>query len=110
MADFNGVHAMVKPGDAVVLRVPDNQFLHGVRAVVVELADWGAHVSTSVGSGRFRAAWDEMVKVPPGTTARPAVKFAGYTGDVCDRCGSSRMRRSGTCLVCDCCGDTSGCG
>lgn len=38
------------------------------------------------------------------TTARDS----GYSGETCATCGSAAMRRSGTCLVCDACGSTSG--
>lgn len=34
----------------------------------------------------------------------------GYTGNICDQCGSARMRRSGTCETCDDCGNAGGCG
>ncbi len=33
----------------------------------------------------------------------------GYTGDICQSCGSLTMVRNGTCLKCTTCGDTSGC-
>ncbi len=33
----------------------------------------------------------------------------GYTGDVCESCGSLTMVRNGTCLKCVTCGNTSGC-
>jgi ribonucleoside-diphosphate reductase alpha chain len=36
-------------------------------------------------------------------------KLKGYTGDVCQSCGSFTMVRNGTCLKCTTCGDTSGC-
>jgi ribonucleoside-diphosphate reductase alpha chain len=36
-------------------------------------------------------------------------RMAGYTGDSCSSCGSMRVRRNGTCTVCDDCGTTSGC-
>ena len=36
-------------------------------------------------------------------------KMKGYTGDICQSCGSSTMVRNGTCLKCTTCGDTSGC-
>jgi ribonucleoside-diphosphate reductase alpha chain len=36
-------------------------------------------------------------------------RFHGYTGDVCDSCGSITMVRNGTCLKCITCGHTSGC-
>jgi ribonucleoside-diphosphate reductase alpha chain len=34
---------------------------------------------------------------------------AGFTGDICDDCGSSQMVRNGTCLKCNSCGATTGC-
>ena len=34
---------------------------------------------------------------------------AGYTGESCGSCGSIRVRRNGTCVVCEDCGTTSGC-
>jgi ribonucleoside-diphosphate reductase alpha chain len=36
-------------------------------------------------------------------------KIKGYTGDICQSCGSLTMVRNGTCLKCTTCGDTSGC-
>lgn len=33
----------------------------------------------------------------------------GYTGDACSACGSFTLRRNGTCMVCDTCGETTGC-
>ncbi len=36
-------------------------------------------------------------------------KSAGYTGESCSSCGSIRVKRNGTCIVCEDCGTTSGC-
>jgi len=36
-------------------------------------------------------------------------KMKGYTGDICQSCGSSTMVRNGTCLKCTTCGATNGC-
>jgi ribonucleoside-diphosphate reductase alpha chain len=36
-------------------------------------------------------------------------KMKGYTGDICEECGSVTMVRNGTCLKCVTCGATSGC-
>jgi len=36
-------------------------------------------------------------------------KKQGYTGDICEACGSMTMVRNGTCLKCVSCGSTSGC-
>jgi ribonucleoside-diphosphate reductase alpha chain len=36
-------------------------------------------------------------------------KQIGYTGEQCEYCGSIRVKRSGSCTVCEDCGGTSGC-
>ncbi len=36
-------------------------------------------------------------------------KQIGYTGEQCEYCGSIRVKRNGSCTVCDDCGGTSGC-
>jgi len=41
--------------------------------------------------------------------ARREAKDLGFTGDICDDCGSSQMVRNGTCLKCNACGSTTGC-
>ena len=41
--------------------------------------------------------------------ARQAARERGFTGDICDDCGSSQMVRNGTCLKCNACGSTTGC-
>ena len=33
----------------------------------------------------------------------------GYTGEMCETCGSMRVKRNGSCTVCEDCGSTSGC-
>lgn len=37
------------------------------------------------------------------------VRLFGYTGEQCPRCSGSRMRRNGSCMVCEDCGETTGC-
>ncbi len=56
------------------------------------------------------------VKVTTLTTDSEGSRFsqvqavkAGYTGESCGSCGSVRVRRNGTCTVCEDCGGTSGC-
>ena len=45
-----------------------------------------------------------------GRTARVVeAKAKGYTGEQCSNCGSMRVKRNGSCTVCDDCGSTSGC-
>ncbi len=41
-------------------------------------------------------------------TSNEARSF-GYTGEQCANCGSMRVKRNGSCTVCDDCGSTSGC-
>ena len=47
--------------------------------------------------------------VDPASTLRQQAREAGFTGDICDECGSSQMVRNGTCLKCNECGATTGC-
>ena len=61
---------------------------------------------------RFREAhdgWKGDPHYPATTPNRNDAVMMGYTGDACTRCGSMKMRKSGTCGVCEECGDTSGC-
>ena len=44
-----------------------------------------------------------------GMKERRMARERGYTGDICASGGSSQMRRNGTCLKCDSCGETTGC-
>jgi len=82
------------------------------------------------GGDRILAAWNDGTLVEPPTTAVPLVeppptlltgehgapkmgkkeaKLSGYTGDDCTACGSIRVKRNGSCLVCEECGQTTGC-
>jgi len=36
-------------------------------------------------------------------------KAKGYTGEQCSSCGSMKLRRNGSCMVCEDCGETTGC-
>lgn len=110
----------LRPADRVKLILPDNLHLDGQLAVVAAITDYGAYVITKVGSGCFRALFSEMVKLEEtnGSTRKarkvvPETLYAvemGYTGDLCETCGCLTMKRVGTCLTCDNCGSTSGCG
>jgi ribonucleoside-diphosphate reductase alpha chain len=44
-----------------------------------------------------------------GQTEKIDPRELGYTGEQCAYCQSSRVRRNGSCTVCDDCGATSGC-
>lgn len=47
-------------------------------------------------------------KSKPKLKQKDAQKF-GYTGEQCSNCGSIRVKRNGSCTVCEDCGETSGC-
>ena len=98
----------MKPGDHVKLVTPDNPRLDGATARIAIVQSWGCHVLTTAAStGQFRASWDEMV--PIHETNGHEARENGYTGDACNRCGGFRLRRTGTCSVCDDCGESGGC-
>jgi hypothetical protein len=102
-------------GEEVRLMTPDNPRLDNQPARIVELTEWGAHVACrAAGSGKFRALYSEMASSPNSAKRAhdrsTAAVDSGYTGDVCMTCGGFRMKRVGTCLTCDDCGTSSGCG
>lgn len=104
---------ILAPGDRVRLRTPGNDRLDGTLATVAELTSWGAHCDApAAATGRYRAAWCEMEALADRDDGR-AVRRAlacGYDQQPCDRCGSLTLRRTGTCLTCETCASTSGCG
>ncbi len=42
-------------------------------------------------------------------TSASQAKSLGYTGEQCQSCGSIRVKRNGSCMLCEDCGTTSGC-
>ena len=55
------------------------------------------------------AAVAPLQEQDPEALAIQAARERGFTGDICDDCGSSQMVRNGTCLKCNDCGSTTGC-
>ncbi len=45
----------------------------------------------------------------PGPDSQKAARAQGFTGDACTSCGSMKMKRNGSCMVCIECGTTTGC-
>lgn len=94
----------MRVGDIVRLNTPDNSRLDGTRAQIITLTEWGAHCAApAAATGSYRAHWSEM------EVAQQAAPKVEYTGNPCSQCGSGRMRRSGTCAVCEDCGESGGC-
>lgn len=99
--------AHLRVHDKVRIHCPENQRLHGAFATVIELTDWGAHVSTqAAATGRYRAHWSELLL---SAELNGHARQAGYDGDPCPACGALTLRRNGACLLCDSCGSTTGC-
>jgi hypothetical protein len=93
----------------VQLNVPDNPRLDMMFAKVESLEPWGTHVScTAAATGAFRAGWEEMIPVTAAEAPRPQSSTV-YDGNPCDICGALKLRRAGSCLVCDSCGTSTGC-
>jgi ribonucleoside-diphosphate reductase alpha chain len=44
----------------------------------------------------------------PYVAPKLTTKISGYTGSICSNCNSVRMRRTGTCEICEDCGQSSG--
>lgn len=129
---------VLQVGSEVILVVPENPRLNGKPAIVTELTPWGANVACPfAATGRFRAMLHEMEMVEASTfvVSKPDTQTAqklykdthiangektdtkksilaknmGYSGNTCADCGGSKMRRNGTCEICEDCGRTSGC-
>ncbi|MCR6673258.1 hypothetical protein [Devosia ginsengisoli] len=49
------------------------------------------------------------ILLTPPKISREQARGAGYTGDVCTNCQSLQVKRNGSCLVCESCGQTTGC-
>lgn len=52
---------------------------------------------------------DQVTPIRKRDEERQQARFRGYTGDVCNMCGNFTMVRTGTCLQCASCGQTTGC-
>ncbi len=101
----------MRVGDNVRLVTPENSRLDGAVAIVNQIAEWGAYCNTSAAAtGQFRALWSEMELASEiKLVSSNGSSKSEYTGEFCVHCGSSNMRRTGTCKVCEDCGESGGC-
>jgi len=58
---------------------------------------------------RAHDGWKGDPHSPATSPTREQAVGMGYTGETCSKCGSMKMRRSGTCGVCEDCGTSGGC-
>ena len=87
------------------------------RALFMEMEAIPVHVNGQVTKHAFVAFESTeviasvMLSSPsePMDPAEPDVRDLGYSGDICQNCGGSRMRQAGACLTCDECGTSAGC-
>jgi hypothetical protein len=103
-----------KPGDPVQINTPDNPFADGKVATVTAVHGWGCELATDFATGHFAASFDELKRIiarRPSSDVQTAkvARESGYTGNACDKCGSVRVKRTGPCVVCEDCGENSGC-
>lgn len=57
----------------------------------------------------FKTYTKQVPLEPHEVFSPPSPQQMGYTGDTCSNCQGVRMRRNGSCMVCDDCGTTTGC-
>lgn len=70
-----------------------------------------ANVQSSEKAEEGYVSVEELISSIEGSAKKitSTAQGLGYTGETCPACGSIRMRRSGTCSVCEDCGATTGC-
>lgn len=102
--------SQVKIGDEITLFNTGNCFIpDGTQAVIEELTSYGALVKTeATKTGKYRAGWDEISHHEGNGRGKP--KQSSPTGEICQTCGGVNMIRAGSCLTCQDCGSTTGCG
>lgn len=112
-------------GEFVTLHAP-GEFHHGVTVRVTGLAEKYFHWhADGVFHPRAVDGWELRGRSEYAEIARPRPanksslkcignltgrREQGFSGDVCTKCGSSRMVRTGSCATCQECGDSSSCG
>ena len=51
----------------------------------------------------------QQMSLSPAPDSKETARAQGFTGDACSGCGSMKMKRNGSCMVCIECGTTTGC-
>ncbi|MGV8162525.1 MAG: vitamin B12-dependent ribonucleotide reductase [Candidatus Nanoarchaeia archaeon] len=73
------------------------------------------HVKTMEGSDtkleplKIEIPKEKQLRFTERETESFEAKSKGYTGEQCSSCGSMKLKRSGSCAVCEDCGNTTGC-
>ena len=84
-------------------------------AMRLPVVDEGTEVPAEVGSPslfteeKSEEPTEEVAQTSVETTKLDIAKQQGFTGSICTGCGSTKMKRNGSCEICLDCGATSGC-
>lgn len=100
--DFVHVKAVdeVNPVTASIEAPDDDMPLNARR--IEDPTNYVPPAEVTPGGAKVASTAAKVISVPGG-------KAAGYTGDTCSVCQSTRLRRNGSCSVCEDCGNTTGC-
>jgi len=82
-------------------------------AMRLPVVDEGTSAATDMGSAVKEHLHEAVVEDEAGADTLEGkienAKLQGYTGSICTECGSTKMKRNGSCELCLDCGGTSGC-
>ncbi len=95
------------PQTTIVLP-PPAQITVAPRQHELEYAETRTNGNSSNGNGNGTAT-ATLISADTRTARIVEARVKGYTGEQCFNCGSMRVKRNGSCTVCDDCGTTSGC-
>ena len=88
-----------KSKDAFAMRLP----------VVDEGTTSASKIETAVAEHLHDAVVEDAEEAGTVESKIENAKLQGYTGSICTECGSTKMKRNGSCEICLDCGGTSGC-
>jgi hypothetical protein len=102
-------------------KVPPDDFTLGSLLAIKAAAHWIREQGTNDLAVALEREWDAgivgemyLAKIRQEQSVRTVetrgtAVAKGYTGDECSNCGGMHMRISGHCMVCEDCGETTGC-
>lgn len=101
--------ALVALEDGVTLVLPSSAFTERQQAAIAHIVRHRGVDALPPSPEQERAEPPR----PPSPTDRVALagvaRQQGFTGDACTSCLSFRVKRNGSCLLCEECGQTTGC-
>ncbi len=112
-----GGHEAIKSATSIidyVFRAIGYEYLHRTDFVHIKPPEVNGKTKLEEEEAQAKLVDDEPVelpaKLPSGNGDRVSkARAMGYTGDPCPGCSSMKMKRNGSCMVCEDCGETTGC-